>query len=350
MKIQAISYHMLLEFTSFLHNLAYFEDEFSKLKEDDKPEASIRDMIESTISSLSPTLRSDLNLFIRDTDLYFTFLVSHEVIDTYVDFSALQNAFDIIDADMIISQMLSHSELMGIASDGRSAKSEEEKIVEIEKVLTQMDQEAHVLESYRELRNYPEDTMARFKSFLNRMYSEHFQAFESEIEINAKEKAAHHQKLYDQDPDKFLDLVMKVNFNQLGQEIAKLKLCVGWLNCDKIAYSVDKQTLLAHYTHTIEETLDPNYLRKQEMKFFKALSDETRLDMLHKLAEKNYYSKELADALEINKATVSYHMKSLIRFNIIDITLGESRRIYYRLNKEKLKNLFDRFLGTFPDE
>lgn len=70
---------------------------------------------------------------------------------------------------------------------------------------------------------------------------------------------------------------------------------------------------------------------------YKVLSDKTRFDIINILVDKESYGQEIAEKLGITTATVSYHMDYLLSTSLI-ILKRKSRRIYYSLNKEQVKD------------
>ncbi len=75
----------------------------------------------------------------------------------------------------------------------------------------------------------------------------------------------------------------------------------------------------------------------------KALGDTTRLKIIHLLAQKKMYVQELSEALSLTPATVSHHINTLLKSELITITLDTERpkTIYYELNQGKICDLGD---------
>lgn len=73
----------------------------------------------------------------------------------------------------------------------------------------------------------------------------------------------------------------------------------------------------------------------------KALGDATRLKIIHLLGNQKMYVQELANELELTPATISHHINTLLRSELITITLDteKPKTIYYELNKTKIDNL-----------
>ncbi len=72
------------------------------------------------------------------------------------------------------------------------------------------------------------------------------------------------------------------------------------------------------------------------LEIFKALADETRLNIVSLLAEKTMYGNELAEKLNLSNATISHHVSKLIMNNIIQAQ-KEDNKLYFKLNKKKFE-------------
>lgn len=74
------------------------------------------------------------------------------------------------------------------------------------------------------------------------------------------------------------------------------------------------------------------------VQMFKALGDETRLNMVKLLSERPWYGKELAKKLELSNSTVSHHL-SLLTLSGFVTTEKMDNRTYYSLNIENMKDI-----------
>lgn len=73
-------------------------------------------------------------------------------------------------------------------------------------------------------------------------------------------------------------------------------------------------------------------------RFLKVLSDKRRVDIVKMLSNKPYYGYEIAAKLELTPATVNYHINLLMDAGIITFD-REENKIYFSINKEKVKDL-----------
>ena len=87
-----------------------------------------------------------------------------------------------------------------------------------------------------------------------------------------------------------------------------------------------------------EETADPTKSRKQS-KFFKALSDEKRIQILKLLTLREMCVCELMIALDTTQPNLSHHLKILENQGLVN-RRKEGKWAYYSLTKiKKIKNL-----------
>lgn len=94
---------------------------------------------------------------------------------------------------------------------------------------------------------------------------------------------------------------------------------------------------LFHLYHSREESYcnDERLLSR-----LKALSDPTRLKILHQLAERPCYLQEMAKALGLTSATVLHHVGILMSGELIELQVTtEKKKVYYRIKKQGLEEV-----------
>ncbi len=70
--------------------------------------------------------------------------------------------------------------------------------------------------------------------------------------------------------------------------------------------------------------------------FLKAMSDNTKWTIMQKLKKESMYSGQLAESLNLTGATISHHMDTLKRLELI-VYRKEGTKLYYNLNGEKVR-------------
>ena len=79
-------------------------------------------------------------------------------------------------------------------------------------------------------------------------------------------------------------------------------------------------------------------MSRQIIGVFKALSDETRIDILrHLLVEKEIACKELLDKFPLSQPTLSHHFNKLIDANVLKVR-KEGASHFYSIDNDYLKN------------
>jgi len=72
----------------------------------------------------------------------------------------------------------------------------------------------------------------------------------------------------------------------------------------------------------------------------RALADETRLQIVHLLRDRELYAQQIVDQLDISQSTVSRHLSLLVAGGVLSVRRGNGMK-FYRLNESSL----ERFLG-----
>ena len=91
-----------------------------------------------------------------------------------------------------------------------------------------------------------------------------------------------------------------------------------------------------YYGYGLEQKLDKDIIKKQNIELFKILSDPKRVEVLKLLSKKKWYNKELAAKCKLTTATMSYHMSKIIELDLVKIEWVNHNKVYYRLDKETL--------------
>ena len=88
------------------------------------------------------------------------------------------------------------------------------------------------------------------------------------------------------------------------------------------------------------------YDRRQVTKLFKALSDETRQQILVLLEERESTVGEIVDNFELSQPTISRHL-SVLREAELVVDQRRGQNVIYRLNRNALARSMRAFFGQF---
>lgn len=88
-------------------------------------------------------------------------------------------------------------------------------------------------------------------------------------------------------------------------------------------------------------------MKKEDvMAYGKILADGNKLEILRLLSHKEYINRELADALKLSTATISYHMSVLTELKLVNTTVS-ANKIIYSLNRQKMEDTMTRLEDYF---
>ena len=90
----------------------------------------------------------------------------------------------------------------------------------------------------------------------------------------------------------------------------------------------------------LREITDISTVEDKLCRSLRTMGDNRKFEILKLLAEGQKYGQQLASLLDISTATVSHHMSMLLEAGFVEIK-RESNRIYYVLNRKKLRNFFE---------
>lgn len=105
--------------------------------------------------------------------------------------------------------------------------------------------------------------------------------------------------------------------------------------------SNDHELFLYMYgIHQPEFYARQNIQKEDITESFKLLSDERRIQIIQLLNRTPSYGYELAQKLGLSNSTISHHITSLVNIGIVN-TVRQDKRIYYKVDKERLELLLD---------
>ncbi len=90
----------------------------------------------------------------------------------------------------------------------------------------------------------------------------------------------------------------------------------------------------------LKEITQTSTLEDKLCRTLRTIGDLRKFEILKLLAESPKYGQQLASLLDISTATVSHHMSLLMESGFVEIK-RDANRIYYALNKKKLRDFID---------
>lgn len=186
---------------------------------------------------------------------------------------------------------------------------------------------------------YPEDTKLRYMQLIRQYYKDVFLPCKEQLRKESELAVHRYEELFIDNPERFIQDFIKnepamydittffhVSFiSQVGNQhfyVNREGDPAGW-----VAFGLRN-----------DQVFGPAAEREKTELFLKAFSDKRRLDFLLLLRQRPHYGQEIAAALGITPAAVTYHGNFLFFLDLIEIK-REDHRLYYHLQMDKLQEL-----------
>lgn len=190
----------------------------------------------------------------------------------------------------------------------------------------------------------PLETKERFCLMLRQFYERIYKEIEDEIYEKCKCFEGKYKEKFKKDESRFIRLYLSTSVQNIKDYDVKIHVSYFNYYGESSWGSMDDNSVwyvLGAYSdkyYADEDEFDKDTFQL----LFKTLSDKKRLDIIELLAKRPWYVSELAEQLGLTAATVSYHISMLWRFNIIKFERSD-HRIYYSLDKKRLKEIIESF-------
>lgn len=292
-------------------------------------EKGIEEWISFVEDNISNLLKSDVEQLFRDTPANL-FVILWTIVDNNLD--SVDNLFihlEKLDVDKYLSYI--YDSYLGIENPSEEA------------ILEKLSGENKQKEAkcINQCIRYPEITISRLNQTLKMFYNDFIVPYEEKINSVLDETIKKDQKLLNTDINKFFDTISSNLYKYNGQEI--LLYSTYFFDFSRTTYmrTHEENTPFMIYNIWHDKKASREQIKKQTVDLFKTLADEKRIDILRLLNKRKWYSKELADYFGLSTATMSYHINKLADIGLINMETGEMNRLYYSLNEEKVKEIFE---------
>ncbi len=339
MKTPKIEANLAFEFLCSLMGIAYFE-ECQKADEDisvSRFQHYMSDFVNTTYEHIPNIVKKDIQLFMHDFSCMYVTVLDVLLRENMVGPLDIINYFKTMDTKAFLNQyLISNETSLSTESDGS----------ELQNVLTDLSTKFNKSgidhELYFEFLEYPEGIVERFVHSLSVLYYDYFKPMENVFKTKLNDISEHHQKLYDENPEAFINAILFQSKESLEEDDAIIRIFVSNLYGEKVnvAYG-DLNNVYFFYGAQAEKKLYSDNLTSQYEELIKSLADDTRRKLIKYLMNNPHYNKEISDYLGITTATISYHISRLTDIGIIHLKYQEGKRIYYQVDKERFNQLFD---------
>lgn len=191
-----------------------------------------------------------------------------------------------------------------------------------------------------EILRFPADAKQRLVRLLER-YAQVFAPFVEELEELDRAEAEKSREACLVNAEEFISNYLKININLLDLA-TKVELIPNAFS-EILTYVVhsEKDHIVLVYGTFISKKRSREKRSEERKQFFKVLSEEKRVEIIKSLALRPAIGSDLAKQVGLTSATASYHLTMLLGIGLVDYErIGQ--RLHYILNKEMLKDLFDK--------
>lgn len=301
-------------------------------------------LVETLESGMSKYIKSEMDYFFSICDIYN--LIAAYTSD-YKDIAAVPDFLNTIEKEdaVVLFNYLGGifiaSELPKLNLEWNEVKFSLDKMkAYIENSETE---NADAKEKLLECFDNPEETKQRLCFLFKQFYQKSYKSIEESVLDEIEKAKDRYMKLLAFDPQ---DFIAKYFFNFFKIENGtwdyrlnihlSLFLNIYFWTINLHDYKEEQGwVVLGFRTHEFffqKETKD------RVDRFLKMLSDKRRVDIIKMLSYKPYYGYEIAAKLELTPATVNYHIGLLMDAGVLTFD-REENKVYYTLNKEKIKEL-----------
>lgn len=199
------------------------------------------------------------------------------------------------------------------------------------------------------IKNNAPEFKSKYYKILNTFYNSFFIANEKNIADILSTKSKLHTQVLNSDPKYFLSTIGLGDYSNVTKKGYSLKLFVSYYTDVGVSYVVNNQVCYIQYGVSMDERFCKKVMSEKYKNLFKALSDNTRREIISLTSQRPWYNKELANHFGLTTATLSYHLNILLDLEILHFDPTDNYRYYYVTNKNQLKLLFKTLLSELID-
>lgn len=322
------------------------------------PQGSVLDVIKDMKSKLSRFLKSELDYFFEPYDFadggigliayWTTFLKNSEFKTVSEIIECVKNTEENLLLSFVVSDIVSKytDESLNTLCCWEEVKYNANELISLVKQTNMENNEFK--EKLIECLENPMETKGRFLTMLKNVYEKAYKPIEGEILNNLKEFMEKYEELFHKNPEKFVKQFLNTTLKSLTQkEYIHISYFMN-ISCSSWSCSSENEVwyVLGAYTHIFNSD---TVAKDKILLFYKALSEEKRLNIINLLSTRPWYVYELADELNMTAATISYHLTLLTSLEIVQYERCD-HRIYYSLDKEKLKELSEKVMKSLLNQ
>lgn len=331
MKVVNIQHNMAMEFMTTLLKCAT-SDKFSNYIEENRfvTNNEIDKIFQEIHDTMSVFTKNDMSILIKDfrTNFYYpVMLIAHM---GFVDVEEFLTYFTSLSSSDYLKTCYELS-----AADVQLDSEDEELLEKFTDIYGSTE-----ATMFLELKNRPEILKSRLDNLFMTFYEEHFKQYMSIINEEISEKLNDHQKRFEENHEKFLKVIGNGDYSEALNDEYDFKIYVCYLEEFIPRYLTYKTTHLFIYGYSEEQKFKRDTENKHSMEVLKILADDTRLEILRLLSQKNWHRNQLVKKIGLTSATMTYQLNKLIQLGLVEVVTSESgKKSQYRTNKIQFESV-----------
>lgn len=281
-------------------------------------------------------LDEEVNYFIKnDLKLIFENFVNHSYIQNLIveneidDFQTFIHQLKNEDPEHYVNEVLSILEL-----DSKDQEITKETIMDSSYLLR-----IDIIENFEKQAELIHEFIKNPKAILKKIievYHEIYPLFEKEILTKyTQEIKAIDDYSFEENKKHILKLIKKYDYKIEDFNT----IFINYVSTTGDSFNDDLNYLVI--SDRLDDVIEKKFEQKEYLDFIKAISDKKRVKIIKLLSHGKYCNSDLAKKLDLTPATMSYHLNKLMQLNILDIEKGAYNKLFYTLDKNKLKIKFD---------
>lgn len=344
-----VGFHKPFEFLATMYTIANWDlfEQFHLEVGGDIKDVSNAALTLGLKSQLSRYLLQELEFFFRvdeptSRQVLLDFIYENPNVETVGDF--VRCIDDTSEKGLIVCllKMVPEEALSAELRKQVTDSTDESVCADVKEKLELFQQTHHTsgVERLIECLNYPSEAKQRLCMLLSRFYSV-YQPMEEKFEEISKQIIPNYEDMLDSNPDQFFERYFKLSPSVFTKETRiHVSSATPWgtmISFTDTRHDCPNWILLSAYSEQFVQHQEDHERVEQ---FLKAVADKRRMEIIRRLSDRSMYGQEIAQALELTPASVTYHMNFLIPLDIV-IADKVDNRIYYSLQADMLANLFD---------
>lgn len=339
-----------VEFIYAAYTVAEYESIVSTYEEE-KVEVNIKfkDIVENMRSRISRFLKNEFSYFFESGHGALGgigFIACRHVIITNPDIGSVNDLLTIIEETpepelfnivvKLILQLNRNKQIEEICNWDAVGADFESMITLVNDTIIE---DSNFKEKILECLENPSETKLRLSLMLSQFYEKFYQPIETEVLSELNQFKISYEKAFSSNPERFTRQYLHTELSTIS---SKHEIHISFFRHTGYDIWINRKTdrALACLGAFSDQVFGDEKLKENTILFFKTLSDRKRIDIIDLLTDRAWYVYELAEKLNMSSATISYHLGMLLDLGIVHFERYD-HRIYYSLNKDKLKELSD---------